>query len=460
MEMYDLQSKFNSFYGNHVVLPKDEKNNLLNKKNINIDRLKDGLKDYNEKHGTDYKLAEEPVIQGSVAMSTVTQNESNDYDIDVAIIFEKDNLPDGTRSTKNMIVNALKEKCKQFNTEPEALTNCVRIVYADGYHIDFAIYRRSKKEDTYDQYVYEHCGSEWRERDPRSITRWFLEQNKEHDYRLREVVRLLKMFCKSRSGWVNMPGGLIQSALADEQYQSYDRIDERFYYTVKAIRDRLDDDKEVYNPSDQEKSLKLVSKDSVKMDNLYTRLNGKFDKLYVLFNENCTYNQAIEAWKEFFNHDYWTEQKQEEKSKVAKSYASLQESEEILNYKESEEFIQYLLPVQLRYEVDLDCKVSRNGNIIGWLQSMSRRREILLPGCELKFIASTTAPAPYDVYWKVKNRGEVAKKNDCIRGQIIQSNQLTHEESTSFKGDHYVECYIVKNGICVAKRRINVQIKV
>src|SRR5699024_6808697 len=298
--MYNLESEFKRFYGEHVVLPQKEKRSLFTKKNININRLKDGLIEYNEEKGTDYKLAEEPIVQGSVAMSTVIQNDSNDYDIDVAIVFEKDNLPSGTTATKNMVVNALKKKTKQFKVEPEAKTNCVRIVYAEGYHIDFAIYRRYKNGE---DYIYEHCGSEWRERDPRSLTQWFLDQNKEKEYNLREVVRLLKMFSKSRDGWRNMPGGLIQSVLVDEQFQSYDRIDERFYYTVNSIKDRLAYNKEVYNPTDPNKSLKLVSKDSTKMDNLYNRLKDKLSKLDVLFTSSCTYNQAIEAWEELFDHD-------------------------------------------------------------------------------------------------------------------------------------------------------------
>src|SRR5690625_839105 len=273
--MYNLESEFNRFYREHVVLPQKEKSSLFSKKNINVKRLRDGLEEYNEENGTDYKLAEEPIVQGSVAMSTVIQNDSNDYDIDVAIVFEKENIPNGTTSTKNLVVKALMKKTKQFKVEPEAKTNCVRIVYAEGYHVDFAIYRRTKSDEDNQCFTYEHCGSEWRVRDPRSITNWFLEQNKDKDYKLREIVRLFKMFSKSREGWVNMPGGLIQSVLCDEKYQSYNRLDESFYYTIKLIRNRLTKNKEVYNPVDMENSLKLVEKDSVKMDNLYNRLGDK-----------------------------------------------------------------------------------------------------------------------------------------------------------------------------------------
>ena len=48
-------------------------------------------KEYNKEHNTDYKISESRV-QGSMAMHTVVQNDENDYDIDVAIVFESDNF--------------------------------------------------------------------------------------------------------------------------------------------------------------------------------------------------------------------------------------------------------------------------------------------------------------------------------------------------------------------------------
>ena len=137
--MCDLSKSFLDFYKNHVVLPADKQNELRKKRDLNLERLKAGLKEYNEEHETDYKISETRT-QGSMAMHTVVQNDSNDYDIDVAIVFEKDNLAGkGAQAIKNVIVDALKRKCTGFTTEPEAKTNCVRIVYANGYHVDFAI---------------------------------------------------------------------------------------------------------------------------------------------------------------------------------------------------------------------------------------------------------------------------------------------------------------------------------
>ena len=106
--MYNLEKEMKKFYYNEVVLPQDETSNLREKKKINLDRLKEGLKEYNEENKTDYKIAE-TIEQGSVAMSTVIQNDKNDYDIDVAIVFDNTNIGEiGPIAIKIIIVNALK----------------------------------------------------------------------------------------------------------------------------------------------------------------------------------------------------------------------------------------------------------------------------------------------------------------------------------------------------------------
>lgn len=451
MFMYDLSSNFHTFYKKHVIVPKTEKTKLFDKKDLNLKRLREGLEEYNKDKGTNYKVVES-MVQGSVAMSTVIRDEENEYDIDVSIVFEKDKIPEGTTSVKNFVVDALNRKCTGFKVPPYAKTNCVRIEYADGYHIDFAIYRRYKDEDG--NYQYEHCGSQWRSRDPKAITSWFIKENKEKDYHLREVVRLSKMFSKSRENWV-MPGGLVQSVLANEQFQEYNRIDERFYYTLKAIKDRLSWNKDVYNPTDPSQTLKLIQKDDIKITNLYNRLNTYLEKLDVLFRDTCTKEQAMEAWKEFFNHDFWDQEVVQEN--VSKSYASLLDNEGAYDYRETEEFIEYLFPINLKYNVELDCTVTQNGWRVALLSEILQRGGKLQPRKRLEFSAKTDAPSPYDVYWKVKNKGNIAKRRDEVRGQIVKGT-LKHTENTKFKGEHFVEVYIVKNGVCVGRKKIEVPI--
>ncbi len=97
--MFDLSKEFYDFYTKHTVLPQNIKNDLRQKKKLNLDRLDSGLDDYNSENSTTYEVADSKE-QGSVAMSTVTQNDSNDYDIDVAVVFEEDNIGKEIGTTK------------------------------------------------------------------------------------------------------------------------------------------------------------------------------------------------------------------------------------------------------------------------------------------------------------------------------------------------------------------------
>ena len=83
--MFDLSSKFNTFYREHVILSQEDQSELYELARKNIKRLKEGLEEYNSEHNTEHSIVD-TCVQGSVAMSTVVQNEKNNYDIDVAIV--------------------------------------------------------------------------------------------------------------------------------------------------------------------------------------------------------------------------------------------------------------------------------------------------------------------------------------------------------------------------------------
>lgn len=452
--MYDLSSKFNTFYNSYVVLSQSAQTNLHNKKELNIQRLKDGLKGYNEENKTSYSIVE-TCVQGSVAMSTVVQNEDGDYDIDIAVVFDKSALGDkGAQATRNLVANALKRKTKQFNAEPEVKTSCVRIKYADGYHIDFAVYRRYY-DFRNDCWVYEHASSDWTKRDLRGLNEWFKTQNDDSDGKLRKVVRLSKMFCKSRKSWKNMPSGLLQTVLCDEKLQeSYDRIDELFYYTMKEVVNRLEVTNSVSAPVDSGRDLTPRNLDTQRMTNWKNRLKSKLEDLDVLFNDDCSKSDALQAWYGFFNHNYWNEQT----SEVA-SYSLVSISETVRTFADNEQYIEELYPVNLSYYCRVSCIVSGNG----WrpkplIELLSILKRYLPHNFEIRCTMDyTNCPPPYKIFWKVKNVGPEAARRNQLRGQIEEKENCIVEHSNFF-GNHYIECYIVKNGVCVAKERISIPI--
>lgn len=127
----------------------------------------------------------------------------------------------------------------------------------------------------------------------------------------------------------------------------------------------------------------------------------------------------------------------------------------------TEQFIDELFPVDIRYSLSIDCKVTQKGFRPCFLSEILREHKWLSRSKQLDFqIVYTTCKQPYSIYWKVRNVGEIAKAKGMIRGEICCTNNPHQKEHTDFYGPHFVECYLVKDGVCVAKARIDVPIEV
>lgn len=130
-------------------------------------------------------------------------------------------------------------------------------------------------------------------------------------------------------------------------------------------------------------------------------------------------------------------------------------------YNDPEQFIEDLYPIDIRYNLTIDCEIQRNGfreimlsTLLSQHRRISRVRSLLFQ------IVNTDVPMPYEVKWKVRNVGEIARQRNCLRGEIYDSNRDGNKrrESSDFFGPHYVECYIIQHGVVVARDRIDVPI--
>ncbi len=129
---------------------------------------------------------------------------------------------------------------------------------------------------------------------------------------------------------------------------------------------------------------------------------------------------------------------------------------------DTEEFIEDRYPVDIKHHIELDCTVTQNGYPPKNLRAMLANRFRLSPRKSLLFrvdLANMTIEEPYTLLWKVLNVGEEAQRRNLIRGQIVaDAGHGSNKESTDFRGDHVVECYVIKNEVVVARARIDVPI--
>jgi len=111
-----------------------------------------------------------------------------------------------------------------------------------------------------------------------------------------------------------------------------------------------------------------------------------------------------------------------------------------------------------RWDLNLKYKVEVHGRYKsskGANHSITSRSTVP-KSAEIFFVAGTNVPKPFDVYWQVVNTGDEADRAHGLRGGIFHSKTagkggLNQKEYSEYTGLHWVECFIVKNGICVAR---------
>ncbi|WP_322092626.1 nucleotide-binding domain-containing protein [Paraburkholderia bannensis] len=435
--MYDASKQLEAFYQNHVRLSAQLRNDLGSYRDLNLARLTAGLKALGDKKKVVYKTYVDSKNQGSYAVHTLNQCEHTDYDIDVAVIFESGDIPAKASDARIRVRDALLEKCSNFTKEPEARKNAVTVWYADGYHIDFAVYRR--RTDWLGNHVIEHAGGDdWTARDPMAYTNWF---NKQVDTKspptmleavlgtqvavekgqLRRIVRFVKAFARSRSGWA-LPGGIIITTLVCEVYKSNaTRDDIALVDTLKALLARLQATTDVQNPVDSTTWFTSSDRRKLEVERLRDVLADKVPNLDILRKPQCSPSQAYQAWNTIFHHSYWTGAR----NAMVQSAAA--------------------------NGLTIECALARSkeGKIY---QKHASNSPALPKGVHLRFTANPIGVSlPYTVRWTVLNEGDEAREVGQLTHNSLLEPTNPYWTSTAFKGRHTMVCEIVKDGQTVRK---------
>ena len=167
------------------------------------------------------------------------------------------------------------------------------------------------------------------------------------------------------------------------------------------------------------------------------------------YENNEKYDKSCDEWKKIFGDLF------------PKWNRSIKLNKSNENYTQYEEYIEdmFTQDLSLDYTLEIGCNVIQNGFRKMPLNTLLRDY-ILKPRKKLEFyIKNHNIPTPYKVYWKVKNFGEEAKKKNDLRGKITKDRGLEKKnENTKYRGKHYVECYIIKDNICVARDKIDIPI--
>ncbi len=119
-------------------------------------------------------------------------------------------------------------------------------------------------------------------------------------------------------------------------------------------------------------------------------------------------------------------------------------------------------PVQLNYQALITASYNKNGWMLfsdGSTRFQLNSGDSVEKKKKICFKAKTNVPQPFQIYWQVVNTGYDATNAKCLRGDFYQSSgdcsfelgTKTRLEPTAYRGTHWAECFIVKNGICIAR---------
>ena len=312
--MINCAKDVRAYHNRDVTLPESEQKRMRDRRNANRTRLRNGL------DKADKPAPIEFIKQGSYAMKTMIRDPDNDYDIDDGVYFRKEDLV-GERGAEMTSLQARQVVCDavddgKFKQAPEVRSNCVRVLYKAGYHVDLPVYRRVVTKTAFGEVVhYELAASSgWKRSDARDVSKWYEEERtKSADgQQLRRINRYLKKYARSRQSWrAAILSGFGISVLVVECYRHHEREDRALYDTMVAIRDRLDRSLEVAHPVTPGDYI-TNGTDDAQARCFRDKVTDVIDALQPLFDADCTRERALKCWDKVFATTFFSERLEDE----------------------------------------------------------------------------------------------------------------------------------------------------
>ena len=224
---------------------------VTNTQRTNLQRGRDAVKERIEQYFLNELRVSEPkfCLQGSYALKTMVRPlDQEDYDLDDGVYLQHtdDDISKPTPLTvSSWIVEAVKKHTKKKTINKK---NCVRVIYADGYHIDLPVYREVKEKF----YLGTLEGNKWILNDAKAFNDWFYRQLEKTE-QMRSCIKYLKAWKDFNSSDLK---GIHLTVLVGLNHTSFkDRDDLSIVETVQRIIDYIKQNRAIYNPVDESENL-------------------------------------------------------------------------------------------------------------------------------------------------------------------------------------------------------------
>ncbi len=370
-------------------------------------------------------------------------------DLDMLYIMPKtewDTYKDGKQSQLlTDVKNAIKARYPKTDVRVDRLV--VTVTYTN-FHIEVqpVFEKADDNGNSYFHFPDTYNGGSWKKTKPRQEMEAIRDLNTQKNKNLR-------LLCKMARAWRNKQGvsmgGLLIDTLAYNFMKSTNYYDDKSYlYFDYLSRDffgylAAEPDKDHYQAPGSNQDVKVKKKFQKQAKEAY---DNCIDAISADGQES-----AYKKWRKVFGRSF-------PKAIVVQESVS----KALRAYRDTEQFIEDMYPVDIRNSIRIDCSVQQNQDLPKSLLDMLARRFTISNNKKLVFnIIEHDLKDYFSVKWKILNKGAEAEKRDCIRGQIEIPNYeaTSRKETANFTGIHLVECYAIQNGVVVARDQIKVPIQ-
>jgi hypothetical protein len=405
----------------------------------------------------------EATRQGSLRQKTIIKPRADDTEFDVDLLLKLARR-DGWNARDYLgAVRAAFDASDRYSDKMKdpAPTRCETVEYAGDFHVDIVPCIEQDHQD----WIMNRDRNQFEPTDGDGYAAWFAKQDATTGGQLVKVTRLLK-YLRDEHDWPLK--SILLTTMVGERVTDGDTtaLYPDLPSSLRLLVDRWDSwlqsqqsAPEICNPALRSEAFRRHWDDDVfkavrnEVNSVASKIRGAFDS----DDEEASSGK----WKEVFG-DSFTILDEDLKGGLVVATAAVPA---VASSGHARPITDIAASERLSNTVQIHASLySPNGkHLFRGISSGTRVRS----GLKIKFRASTNVSEPFSVHWQVVNTGHHAEAKGALRGGFFAGknldntagNKLVNWESTEYTGTHWIECFVVKDGVVVARDRFYVPIK-
>lgn len=407
-----------------------------------ISTAQKSLRDYLSSHEEYSNRYQSSYLSGSYAKHTAIRPAKDDGNRDVDIIVETDHsTDDDPADVLEELRGVLADASKYTTAHVQTHSIGIRLSKLDIDVVPLA-------EEGENWYIGDAETGEWNQTNPKGHKKWSTKANEEHDGKYKPVVKILKWWrrehCPEGSRW---PKGItLEKMVADSFPEESGPYSDLVASVFRSMHDRYSDDL-------TSGIVPFIDDPSLPGNDLAASYSiedfREFDSELVSAIELLdTSGSTNEVWRKILGKRFPTASSKAAFSLPRSIYLPTQRALAV-DWRESLPYVVKAKGFGIQVYAEVETKEGKKFTIHSNDRTIPK-------GCTVIYRA-LRSPGLRDcsIRWQIVNTGTEAVSANCKRGEIEPPNvnNGSRREATAYTGRHYVQCFAIRKGICIARSR-------